>query len=351
MGRPIPDLDRVLEDRARTISEIEPVVSRLFVPRTAVQSVAITRLERRLLRLTVGLSDGREWVAVGKVYGRDAEGEHGFDVMRRLQQAGFGAQAPIDVQVPEAYAYLPALRLLLMQHAPGEALKRLVKRKRAGEGEMRRFAAALAKLHSRRHEDGQAFGAPFTVERHLASRCAGLHDALTVAFPSQADRVHWIIDTAKTLESRHRTAPTLSHGDFHFGQVHIHDGRAWILDLDPLHIGDPSYDVAMVFVMLKLLERRIRDDRYVRMLRDAFIRSYFCENLFDRATRVPMHMALIHLKRACKRFRWQDEAGWPETVCRQLTDATVCLQAALRLRPPRSVDEIAGIYDRCPVTA
>ena len=71
---------------------------------------------------------------------------------------------------------------MLMEDVPGEALKKLVKNKRAGTGEMRLFAAALAKLH----RCPFVFGDPFRVEDHLAIRCAGLHEPLAEAFSSLA---------------------------------------------------------------------------------------------------------------------------------------------------------------------
>jgi aminoglycoside phosphotransferase (APT) family kinase protein len=236
---------------------------------------------------------------------------------------------------------------LLMEHVPGQPLRTLVKHKCAGVREMTGCAAALLKLHS----SPLVFGTPFTVERHLAVRCAGLHEALAEAFPSQADHVRWIVETARTLEARSGAVPTLSHGDFHLGQLQVHERGVWILDLDPLHVGDPAYDIAMVFVMLKHLEHRTDDAGYVRTLLNAFVAGYFSDGTYKRAAQVPMQMALIQLKRACKRFRWQDQAGWPDAVARQIADSVSCMNVAMQLPGvPQSIDEIAGIYDRCPAS-
>ena len=55
-----------------------------------------------------------------------------------------------------------------------------------------------------------------------------------------------------------------------------------------------------------------------------------------------MHMALIHLNRACKRFRWQDEPGWPDTVRRQILEGVTCMEAAVRpAAVPRGVEGLA----------
>ena len=55
----------------------------------------------------------------------------------------------------------------------------------------------------------------------------------------------------------------------------MQNNALWLLDLDPLHYGDPAYDVAMVFVALKQLEEKTKQSAYIRMLRDAFVSAYF----------------------------------------------------------------------------
>jgi hypothetical protein len=63
-----------------------------------------------------------------------------------------------------------------------------------------------------------------------------------------------------------------------------------------------------------------------------------------------MHAALIHLKRACKRFRYQDEPGWTETVPRQVLEASACMELMCPPVRTRSVMDVADLYERCPVT-
>ncbi len=346
MGRPVPDLGGALEDRQHTLEELSRIACEVLGANATVRSVIVERLERRLLRYSVDVDGRQPWLVIGKVYGAADEGQRGFDAMRRLWRGGFATRPPVNVRIPQAYGYLPDLRLLFMENAPGETLRQLVKRKLAGAGEMQSFAAALAKLHRSPIDTGEPFG----VERHLAIRCAGLHGALADAFPEIRDRVHWIVETARALEV-HGESLRLVHGDFHLGQIQVHGQDAWILDLDPLHVGDPAYDLAMVFVMLKHLEQRTGDVSYIRSLRDAFLAAYLAETDEKIPARVPLHMALIHLKRACKRFRWQDEPDWPGTVRRQIAEGAACMEAAVRpVAVPRSVTEVARIYDSCPAT-
>jgi len=66
------------------------------------------------------------------------------------------------------------------------------------------------------------------------------------------------------------------------------------------------------------------------------------------ARRVPLHEALIHLKRACKRFRWQDEPGWPETIPLQIRQSVTCVQAMQQSQAPQSLADVVDLYERCP---
>ena len=102
--------------------------------------------------------------------------------------------------------------------------------------------------------------------------------------------------------------------------------------------------------LLQHLEQKTGDAAYIRSLRDAFIEAYFSNDSFRVAERVPLHVALIHLKRACKRFRYQDEPGWPDTVRRQIEQGAACIDTLETAAMPRSVSEVAALVDRCPAT-
>jgi hypothetical protein len=100
--------------------------------------------------------------------------------------------------------------------------------------------------------------------------------------------------------------------------------------------------------MLKHLDLKLQEPSYINSLRDVFIRTYFQGGHYAIAARVPMHAALIHLKRACKRFRYQDESGWQETILHQIDEGAMCMD---RMGvQPQSTAEIAELYDECPAT-
>jgi Ser/Thr protein kinase RdoA (MazF antagonist) len=232
-----------------------------------------------------------------------------------------------------------------MEEVPGRSLKTLLKKKLASPQHMQLFATAMAKMH----RFPLRFGGPFTVAEHLAIRCGALPEALAHAFPELGDTIRYIVETTRDIQNRtgHEVF-TLAHGDLHPGQVHIRNDTLWILDLDPLHHGDPAYDVAMVFVSLKQLAEKTKQPAYIQGLRDAFVAAYFSLMDWQVAQRVPLHEALIHLKRACKRFRWQDEPGWPETIPLQIRQSATCLQALQHSKAPESFSEVIELYERCP---
>ncbi len=344
MGRPVPELDSTALDPDYMLGTMRGFVREGLKSRPVARSIAVEHLERRLLRYHVHFDSHPTWSVIGKVYENPFAGQRSFNGMRRLWDGGFSFKPPVSVHIPQPYGYISHLRLLLMEEVPGRPLKALVKRKLATVDDMRLYAVALAKLH----RSATVPSVPFRVDDHLAIRCDGRHEALAETFPAAAAQVRSIVERARELEASLEAPMTAVHGDFHLGQVHVSDGEAWILDLDPLHFGDPAYDVAMTFVMLKHLDLKLQEPSYIQSLRDAFIQTYFQGGHYEIAARVPMHAALIHLKRACKRFRYQDEPGWQETILHQIDEGAMCMD---RMGvQPRSTADIAALYDDCPAT-
>lgn len=345
MGRPIPALDEALAG-----SSVEPALRELvharFGAETVLRSSRAEVLKRRVLRFELELGSTSErvprtWRLVGKVYESAERGAQAFATHRWLLEHGFRDRPAASI--PEAYAYSPEARTLFMQEVGGESLKQLLKSARARPQHLRRCADGLAALHG----CPAAFGEAFTLDDHLERRCAGLVPALARALPEFAPGIERILDTAR----RHAPpATTVAHGDFHPGQVHLDGERLWILDLDPLHQGDPAYDLAMVVVQLELLRLESqRDD--LRALTAAFLERYVVHLGLEHAQRIPIHAALILLKRACKRFRYQDDPGWKATAGRQIASAAAF--AALQDEHARlgSLDELLVLATSLPTVA
>jgi len=246
----------------------------------------------------------REWRVIGKVLPPGVGAE--IDTrMRALWESGFSRSAADGIGIPEPLAYLPELSMLLQEDVGGVSVRNLVKNA-PEEHHFRTSARALAKLH------GCALpGSPARGVDELLLRCHPRHPFLGLAFPELSLTVDGIVIRARALAERLAPIPsTPVHGDFHLGQVHVEDGKAWLVDFDSLGFGDPASDLGNVLV---LLTDKARRDPDLKSMVDAFREEYAARAGTDPWSRVPLYEALTHLRRACKQLRLQ-ESGWREKV-------------------------------------
>jgi Ser/Thr protein kinase RdoA (MazF antagonist) len=349
MGRPLPPLlDGALQE-PRVEPFLQRVIAQRFGAGSAVQKVSASVVQRRVVRYAIaavrpGAPEPFACHVIGKVYDGPAAGPEELEALQRLRERGFAAARPPSIGVPEAYAYVPELQMLLMQDVGGTPLRQLVKQRRARPAHMRRFARALVKLH----RFPPILADPYTIDDHLAQRCAGQCGPLGAAFPELAPAIGEIVATAREWQCGERA---LAHGDWHLGQLHVDGHASWILDFEQLRWGDPAHDVALAVMQLARLAREGGRAAEARALRDAFLATYFTTMGLDCAARLPLNVALALLKRACKRFRWQDQDGWPDTVRAQIRQATEWVRLQRALPPPRCLADVIAMCDSCAATA
>ncbi len=350
MGRPLPEIDQAALDPDVMQDVLHQVVRNRYGSAAGIRAIETAHLKRGVYRYVIQPDAATEpsLQIIGKVFEEEQNGRRSFEKMQQLRQMGFADTPPGHVKIPEGFCYLPELRLLLMQEAPGNPLKRLVKKQTATPEHLQNFAATLAKLHRFSRWPGE----PLTLNHHLQVRCNGLAPALAEAFPEVREELLWLLDQVESYQRQWGTREfTLAHGDFHLGQVHVHGEEYWLLDLDPLHYGDPAYDVAMVLFILKQEAAKRKQGAYIATLRDAFTGAYFAEADWKIAERIALQEAMIHLKRACKRFYWQDEEGWEALIPRQIRQAVHCIRMMTAHEPPRSVAALKRLSEQCPVRA
>jgi len=351
VGRPIPEIAGKALNESFMRAVLHSIAKERFGALAAITKMDVDHYKRGVYRYDVALNVAGKplpdpWRIIGKVYDTIENGQSSFNKMRKLWDNGFVEKEPFYVRIPEAYQFLPDLRLLLMEEAPGNPLKKMVKKQTAKPLQMQRFASTLAKIH----RFPLVLSEPFTIERHLKTRCHSLAEPMAAAIPKIRDEIHSILDFAKDFQQRSGHEHfTMAHGDFHLSQVHLQKHIFWVLDLDPIHYGDPAYDVAMVLFSLKLTASKKSLAKYTNSLRDSFLESYFSTMGWDIARRVPLHEAMIHLKRACKRYRFQDEEGWEALIPKQIKQATTCIEVMKSVSTPNSVSEMIEISERCPV--
>jgi aminoglycoside phosphotransferase len=330
---------------------LRTVVRERFGAGAHIHKVAVERLNRRVLRYTVTLSRPADlqnvsWSLIGKVYETPDFGRQGFAALRQLWANGFGRGNRDGIHIPEPYAYQPEHSLLLMEDVAGQSLKALLKQRAAGPDHIRLFAAAMAKLHA----CPVVLTEPSMIDDYLArSTVNAPPEAVAAAFPDLAADIAWVLSAARDAHCRFgEDTLALCHGDPHPDQFLIADGSLWILDLDRAGYGDPMHDLALVFISLRGLESKPSRAAYVREVLDQFLQTYFPTSQCRAAARIPLYAALIHLKRACKLFRWQDEPAWEEKLRRQIRHAASCMGVMQDGTEPRSLSAVVEIYRRCP---
>jgi aminoglycoside phosphotransferase (APT) family kinase protein len=259
------------------------------------------------------------WRVIGKVV-RVEVGEKLFNHMRLLWKNGFARYAADDISMPEPLDFMPEAGLLVQEEVPGQPLKELMKQSMAQPEHFRQLARTLMKLHRCSIFSQQL--SRVRVREHLL-RCHPKHEFLALACPGLAPAIEFIVDGAHHIEnSCGDFQPTLLHGDFHLGQVHLLNQRSWLLDFDALGYGDPASDLGNFLVFMK---SKAKKNSQVQLLLDAFLDEYFSRMDAGIAARIPLYEGLTHLRRACKCLRLQEE-GWQEKVRRMVEQGIESIQ-------------------------
>ncbi len=258
------------------------------------------------------------WRVIGKVY-KANKGERTFALMKELWQHGFSRKTEDGIRIPEPLAFSSELCILFQEEVPGEPIKDLIKRAPNIE-HIRLLARTLAKLHRSDIVPGE----PMTMRHHLL-RCHPRYPFLALACPELEPMIDFIVETAFQLEHKWRNirlAPI--HGDFHLGQVHIENDRAYLVDLDALGYGDPAADLGNLMVFLKNKAKRRPE---MHDLINAFLAEYFSSMDQTIARRIPIFEGITHLRRACKCLRYQAD-GWRKKARKMIEKGVACMEEA-----------------------
>ncbi len=256
-----------------------------------------------------------QWRVIGKVLKVEL-GEMLFDSMRQLWRNGFSRSAADGICIPEPLEFMPSLSMLLQEEVPGVSVKMLLKQS-AQKEHFRQLARALAKLHKCPIVPNRSF----RVREHLL-RCHPAHEFLALSCPELSGPINDLVAQAYEIEAALgdiELAPV--HADFHLGQVHVENGRAWLIDFDVLSYGDPATDLGNLLVFLK---SKVRTNSEMAGMIEAFLEEYF--SLMDRsiAARIPLYEGLSYLRRACKCFRLQAD-DWREKAAELVEQGVAAL--------------------------
>ncbi|MCG8605013.1 phosphotransferase [bacterium] len=280
-----------------------------------------SRSKRCVLRYRLRLSDSRnsrsvEWNLIGKVF-RPHFGEKIFNNMRNLWKNGFSGDAVDGISMPEPIAFLSQLNLLVLQEIPGLPIKTVLKERPQAEP-ARQLARALAKLQSCQVELEKTF----SIREHLM-RCHPKHGVLSFACPELEPLIDFIVERAYAIGADFVDSDRyLLHGDLHLGQMHVLNGKAWLIDFDSMSHGDPAADLGNVLVFMK---SKAQKDSTMHKLIDVFLEEYFEYMDPGIAARIPLYESLTHLRRACKSLRLQRE-GWRQRAKRMVEEGASILR-------------------------
>ncbi len=343
-----PTMGAVQEvERMRKV--LAPIVQQHFGNAWQLRQLTIEVPKKRLMRYKIEAYHPAEnrtlkWRLIGKVYSPTNLMQKGVEIIQQLWDEGFNRDSQDGISIPEHVAYLPDLSLLLMEEIMGRPLRQMINDGTASQQDMDSFARATVKLHQSSVRPERTY----SVHDQLES-CKPRPDQFCQELPEFAANVQEIIETARACQDQlPQDVRKPIHGDYHPGQVHIDNGRVWILDLDKIKFADPAHDIAEVVLFLKRKERKARRADYIHALRDTFFQTYFDRMGWDIAGRIPLYEALIHLKRACKLYRMQNGENWRDEMQMLIQQGHTCISVLKQSPREMNLDRAIQAYEACP---
>lgn len=255
------------------------------------------------LRIDVG------WEAIGKVYA----GDHPevFEIMAAIRRLGFDDKS--EYTIPKPLAYIPSMRLLLVEKVEGVYAKDLFLN---GDEHQRAHAAIrsaqwLARFHALPPIAARVMGPSELLSRsaqrsqQIADKCPALADKAKRLFKEIEEASTNLIDTPMTV----------SHGDFLPGHVLFRGNQVVVIDLDSFVLSDPSRDVArfILFGLQRLAAKRHGSIHALDRAAEQFLETYLALSRSDITKNLGFYGAALRMQRA-KRYifkrvhRWQEKA-------------------------------------------
>jgi hypothetical protein len=253
--------------------------------------------------LTASPTDGWQEL-IGKVYAEDRA-----DVcrtMEEIRQAGFEPDA--EFGVPRAIAFIPSLRLLLYEKAPGVRARKVIAANEAGSAHAAdRCARWLAEFHARGPRSGRVFA--------LSDQLRALEQARRVLQETGAplaEKANRLFEELGWAAWRTGAGNMLaSHGTYSPGQVLLAQERTLTIDWDTYQVADPAFDVARFLVELKRMGLKYTGSSTgFQAAADIFLSTYTATAGSGVVGRLAFQQAAIFLDRAAHDVDKQaDEKG------------------------------------------
>jgi hypothetical protein len=254
--------------------------------------------------LEIGLRAGNtRYFLIGKIYNNDQP--EVFRAMKEIQAAGFGPQE--EFSIPQPFAYLPSLRLLLLEKVEGPAAKEIFKDgdecKRAAAAE--RSARWLARFQALAPKTGPVFD----VQDWLDSLQKRSHQIgkLSERCADKAARLIQQLQDASLLLGSVEMRP--GHGSYSPAQLILPDSRTVAIDWDGYDLADPARDVGrFLYALRRWAVDKLGSIRALDRTAEVFLEIYRSSAPSGAETNLWFYKAASCLKLARTVPHWREKA-------------------------------------------
>jgi hypothetical protein len=164
-------------------------------------------------------------------------GKSGYRLLGALWDAGFQADSPDEVSVPEPIGTVGMFRMWLQRKVSGSVATDLLLREGPALGG--RIAEAAHKLHRA--------GVPAERRHTMSDEIRILHECMgrvAQSAPRWAGRIARLVEACNRLAAATpEPTPVGIHRDFYPDQVVVHGSRLYLVDFDLYCVGDPGLDI------------------------------------------------------------------------------------------------------------
>lgn len=254
--------------------------------------------------LEIGLRAGNARLfLIGKVYNNDQP--EVFEAMKAIQTAGFGAQD--EFSIPQPIAYLPSLRLLLLEKIEGPAAKEIFKSgdERSREAAAERCARWLARFQALAPRTGPVFD----VQSWLSSlqkrsrQIAKLGERCAEKAARLMQRLEDATSSLRPVEMRP------GHGSYSPAQLILPDGRTVAIDWDGYDLADPARDVGrFLYALRRWAVDKLGSIRALDGAAEVFLKTYRSAGPPEAETNLWFYKAASCLKLARTVPHWREKA-------------------------------------------
>src|SRR6266513_2013040 len=298
---------------------------------------SVQAFQARVLRLQSGkrctleitVNDGNTLHhLIGKTYTKP---RHDIcEYLRELWRAGFDRNSKFST--PQAFAYVPSLRLLLQEKIHGLSVREVFldtdwdKQIEAAQ----RSALWLAHFHDLAPRRGQVVtpdvlsillekwaGRLATLDRPLAMKSNTLFRRLAAELPK--------LDTTEHLAG---------HSSYSPDHVLLADDRTAVIDWDTYDQADPARDLARFIVTTERLALgHLRSIRALDPLAEVFLETYVAKRGAEALRRLPFYRATMCLKRSKHSAYRRRVRGSAERAALRVDDSNAVFRGAAPVRP------------------